>query len=236
MQGGTNGSEFRIPDSELEGSLELRVPSPQPSRLTPVPSDKILFPRRVLYVEAVLYATVAAAAFGLGYLAGRGGSQALNKEDAENADVQMRVPVEGKILLDPRAGTKRGDEGAVVIILPADKTPAKRLPIAGLRPDDPPAMAGDATSASLAEMGGATVRANAAGDFTLFVPAAGSYRILILSRQASRGPDGRSEQGDLLELGKYFEAPSDLLQRRGYQWLTKDIRRGAASINVDFTE
>lgn len=71
MQGSTNSSEFRIPDSELDGSVELRVPSPQPSRLTPVPSDKILFPRRMLYVEAVLYATVAVAAFGLGYLAGR---------------------------------------------------------------------------------------------------------------------------------------------------------------------
>ena len=97
MQGGTNSSEFRIPDSELEGSVELRVPSPQPSRLTPVPSDKILFPRRMLYVEAVLYVTVAAAAFGLGYLAGRGGSSAAGKEDA--ARLQMRVPVEGKVLL-----------------------------------------------------------------------------------------------------------------------------------------
>ena len=86
MQGGTNSSEFRIPDSELEGSVELRVPSPQPSRLTPVPSDKILFPRRMLYVEAVLYVTVAAAAFGLGYLAGRGGSSAAGKDRRRRAD------------------------------------------------------------------------------------------------------------------------------------------------------
>ena len=28
MQGGTPSSEFRIPDSELEGSLELHVPMP----------------------------------------------------------------------------------------------------------------------------------------------------------------------------------------------------------------
>ena len=176
MQGGTNSSEFRIPDSELEGSVELRVPSPQPSRLTPVPSDKILFPRRMLYVEAVLYVTVAAAAFGLGYLAGRGGSSAAGKEDA---DVQMRVPVEGKVLLDPRTGAKRGDEGAVVIVLPAGKLPGKRLPIAGLRPGDPPPAEGDATSAALAEFGGAAARADASGNFTLSVPAAGSYRILV---------------------------------------------------------
>ena len=103
-------SEFRIPDSELEGSVELRVPSPQPSRLTPVPSDKILFPRRMLYVEAVLYVTVAATAFGLGYLAGHGGSSAAAKEEA---GMQMRVRVEGKVLLVAGSGAKRGDAGAV---------------------------------------------------------------------------------------------------------------------------
>ena len=102
MQGGANSSEFRIPDSELDGSVELRIPSPQPSRLTPVPSDKILLPRRMLYVEAVLYATVAMTAFGLGYLAGRGEWLAAGKDDA---GVQKRVPVEGKVMLSS-SGTK----------------------------------------------------------------------------------------------------------------------------------
>ena len=111
MQGGTDSSEFRIPNSELAGSVELRVPSPQPSRLTPVPSDKILLPRRVLYVEAVLFVTVAATAFGLGYLTGRGGRSAAEKEGVENTDVQMRVPVEGHVWLAPRpvrSGATRG--------------------------------------------------------------------------------------------------------------------------------
>ncbi len=117
MQGGTDSSEFRIPDSELGGSVELRVPSPQPSRLTPMPSDKILLPRRMLYVEAVLYATIATVAFGLGYLMGRGGWLPANKEDS---DIQNRVPVEGKVLLDG----KLGDEGAVIVVL----RPRNRLP------------------------------------------------------------------------------------------------------------
>jgi hypothetical protein len=236
VHGGANSSEFRIPDSELEGSVELRVPSPQPSRLTPVPSDKILFPRRMLYVEAVLYATVAAAAFGLGYLAGRRGPSTAPKQDAENAGVQMRVPVEGRVLLDPHVGTKRGDAGAVVIILPADKLPGKRLPIAGLRPSEPPPAAGDATSGALAEFGGAAARADPAGDFALFVPAAGSYRILVLSRQATREPDGPLEQHDISDLERYFDAPADLLQRCRYRWLTKDIGRSTGLINVEFSE
>lgn len=238
MQGSTDSSEFRIPDSELEGSVELRVPSPQPARLTPMPSDKILFPRRMLYVEAVLYATVAASAFGLGYLAGRGGRSTAGKVDT---DVQNRVPVEGKVLLAPRAGPKRGDDGAVVIALPAGKAPGKRLPIAGLRPGDPPPAAGDATSAALAELtelGGAAARADASGNFTLFVPAPGSYRILVLSRQATRGPNGALEQPDIAELGKYFDAPADLLQGCRYRWMkAKNLDRTSGPIeDVVFTE
>ena len=233
MQGGANSSEFRIPDSELEGSLELRVPGQQLSRLTPVPADKILFPRRMLYVEAVLYLTVAATAFGLGYLTGHRGLSVANKEDAV---VQMRVPVEGKVLLNQRAGTKRGDEGAVVIALPASKTPNKRLPIAGLRPSDAPTTGNDVASGSLAEFGGATTQADAAGNFALFVPVAGSYRILIISRQATRGPDGPLEQSDISELGKYFDSPTELLRRCRYRWLTKDLRLGTKPIEVEFTE
>ena len=236
MEGGTNSSEFRIPDSELEGSVELRVPSPKPLGLTPVPSDKILFPRRMLYVEAALYATLAITAFGLGYLAGRGGWSAANKENAENADVQKRVPVEGRVMLVPLAGAKRGDDGAAVIVLPAGRLPAKPLPLAGLRPDDPPLAAGDATAATLADFGGAAARATASGEFTVFAPAAGSYRVLVLSRHADREPNGPLERNDFAELGKYFDSPANLLQRHRYRWLTKDIRRDGEPIEIEFSE
>jgi hypothetical protein len=231
VQGGTDSSEFRIPNSELEGSVELRIPSPQPSRLTPVPSDKILLPRRMLYVEAVLYVTLAATAFGLGYLTGRGGWLAASKEDA---DVQKRVPVEGKVLLEARDGAKRGDEGAVIIVLPTAKSPAKRLPTAGLRPGDPLPAVGDATSAALAEFGGAVARADASGAFTLFVPAAGAYRILIISRQATGEPVAPFEKPGISELGKYFDAPADLIQQYRCVWRKEDLQLGAAPVNVEF--
>ena len=236
MQGGTDSSEFRIPDSELAGSVELRVPSPQPSRLIPVPSDQILLPRRILYVEAVLFVTVAVTAFGLGYLTGRGGWSAADKVDAENTDVQMRVPVEGRVWLVPPAGAKRGDEGAVVIVLPAGKSPGRPLPVAGLRPGDPLAATGHATPTALAEFGGAVARADATGNFALFVPAAGSYRILIISHQAKRGTDEPLQQSDILELGKYFDAPDNLLEHCRYRWLTKDLRHGTGPIDEEFKE
>ena len=233
MQGGTNSSEFRIPDSELDGSVELRIPSPQPSRLTPVPSDKILFPRRMLYVEAVLYVTVAMTAFGLGYLAGRGGWLAASKEDA---GVQKRVLVEGKVLLVPRTGAKRGDEGAVIVVLPGDKSPAKRLPIDGLQPGDPPRSTGDATSAALAEFGGAVTWTDDSGPFTLGVPAAGRYRILLISPRAKGDPVRPLVNPGISELGKYFDGADDLLHRYHCGWRTKDRRLDSGTINVEFAE
>ena len=108
--------------------------------------------------------------------------------------------VEGKVWLVPRSGAKRGDEGAVVIVLPADKFPGKPLPIAGLRPGDPPPAEGDATLAALAELGGTAKRADASGDFAFSVPAAGSYRILVISRKATREPNGPLEQSDIRNL------------------------------------
>jgi hypothetical protein len=132
------------------------------------------------------------------------------------------------------AGATRGDEGAVVIILPADKSPAKRLPIAGLRPRDPLPTAGDAASSALAAFGGAVTRANASGDFMLFVPVAGSYRIFIISRQATGEPVAPFEKPDSSELGRYFDAASDLLQQYRCGWQKKDLNLGAAPISAGF--
>jgi hypothetical protein len=188
----------------------------------------------MLYVEAVLYVTVAAAAFGLGYLAGRGGSTPAVKEKGEDADVAKRVPLEGKVFLTSPTGTRHGDKGAVVIVVPVGKLPDKPLPIAGLRPDDPISGDGKSASPALVEFGGRTTRADASGAFTLFVPEEGNYHFLFVSGQA-REIDAVPRQDDLSELGKYFEAPADLLQRHSYRWLSKDIR-GGATIDQEFPE
>ena len=160
--------EFHIPDSGLEGSVELRVPAPSSPRptsgcLTPMPSNMILYPRRMLYVDAVLYLLIASASLGLGYLLGRGGggggpSKAAAGDKADAA-IQNRVPVEGRVMLAPLSGSKKqGDAGAVVIILPADKTPSKTIAALGLRPAAPPPGPDDAAVRSLAELGGASAK------------------------------------------------------------------------------
>jgi hypothetical protein len=234
VQGGTDSSKFSIPDSEFEGSVELSVPSPQPPGQKSVPSDKILFPRRMLYVEGLLYLTVALAAFGLGYLAGRGGTSAAGKEDSENAEVANRVPIEGKVMLESQAGEKRGDEGAVVIALPAGKAPPIPLPVAGLRPDDWTPPADNANLRGLTNMHGAAAQVDAAGNFSLIVPSAGTYRILIISHHATRVPDNALEASDFGELARYFSMPADLLRSSAYHWLSRDVTRDAKPIEEQF--
>jgi hypothetical protein len=234
VQSSSDSSEFRIPDSELEGSVELRVPSPQASQAVQVPSDKILLPRRVIYIEGVLYATIAAAAFGLGFIAGRGSSSTAGKDDARKVDSMQILGVTGNVSLRSTGGTQ-GDEGAVVIVLPAVPAPAKRLPIAGLRPDDPPPVTGDGTQRALAEFGGAAARVDSSGSFTLSVPAAQKYRVLILSKHPRRGPGGPVEPIDTADMGKFFESPADLLKGCQYRWLTKSPG-SVAKIEEQFSE
>ena len=66
------GEAFPIPTAEFRGECEFRVRQAEPHRAPRMPSDKILFPRRMIYVEGVLYLAVALAALGAGYLVGRG--------------------------------------------------------------------------------------------------------------------------------------------------------------------
>jgi hypothetical protein len=75
----SGGETFPIPTAEFTGSCELRVPAVAPHRAPRMPADKILFPRRMLYVEGVLYAVVALGAFAAGYLVGRGGTSDANR-------------------------------------------------------------------------------------------------------------------------------------------------------------
>ena len=137
-------SEFRIPDPELEGSVEL--PRSQSSALAADPGSvrQDPFPRRMLYVEGVLY-------FGCRDRLRSGLSRRSWRLIGRQRRCQFAdAGVDGKVWLVQASGAKRGDAGAVVIVLPADKSPVK-MPLDGLRPSDQ----GDAKSAALSTFGGA---------------------------------------------------------------------------------
>ena len=226
-------SEFSIPDSELEDSAEARVPDSPSPRLIPMPADKILFPRRMIYIEAGLYLAIAAAAFGMGYLIGRGGT---SRPVASEADpvVENRVPLDGRITFSSRESAPQADAGAVVIVLPNDKSPDKPLPATGFRPDDPPAGPSDPGVSALAALGGAMTRTGEDGRFALVVPRPGLYHILIISRHSTRNSGEVLERQHLKELANYFDAPEDVLRRFRYEWIQCKVQSGMAPIDRDF--
>jgi hypothetical protein len=235
--GSTERAEFRVPDSELDGSAALRAAEPPAARLSARRSDKILFPRQMIYIEALLYLLIASASFGMGYLMGRGGGVKATSGDNQETVVGDRVPLEGTVTLETRSGDKRPEAGAVVVVLPVVKPLDKTLPVARLHPNEPAAGPKDAVTLALKALGGATTRTDEKGRFTLFVPHSGSYRILILSsRQKSNEIAGTSEKPDRKQLSTYFASPDELLLNNCYKWYSREVQANMKPIEAKFTE
>ena len=231
-EGGGQPAEFRIPTAGFRGSREFRIPASEPQPAARVPSDHILFPRRMFYVEAALYLVVAVGAFGLGYLIGRGRGTDTAGTGQKNL-AQSRVPVEGRVRCDRGGGALVADEGAVVIVLPARKYPSPRLPAAALHPSQPPLGQGSPEVLRIRELGGAVTRADDAGNFSFFVPARGEYRVLVVSRRAAR-PAGGPSAADREEMAKYFDAIDRLLDGCQYRWTLDEIKLPMQPIDVVF--
>ncbi len=161
----------------------------------------------MIYIEAVLYLLIAAASFGMGYLIGRGGGANGVSQNAPNSAVQDRVPVEGEVKYVALSGKERPEANDVVVLLPEKKMLDKPIPVAGLRPADPPAGSDVPSVRAITAIGGALTRTDEKGHFTLFALQPGKYHVLIISRQGRREARGEFERLDLKELGKYFASP-----------------------------
>lgn len=231
MSNDTDSSEFPSPGSPADDEAGL----PASAHLTPMPAGMILFPRRMLYVEAVLYLLIAGASFAVGYLVARRGGSTGAGPAIEGSAADSKVPVEGSVMLE-KSGQKRPDVGAVVIVLPGDKSPTP-LPAARFRPgDSAPAGSDDAAMRDLTAFGGAMARVGADGSFQMSLPRPGTYRVLAISPQGTRPPSGALEKPDQKVLANYFDDPADLLQHSPYKLFRKDVRRGMDPIPLAFPE
>jgi len=199
----------------------------------PVPQGMILFPRRSCYVQGFLFVVLAAAAFGAGYLIGRGDATVEKQIEQEQAGKE-RILIEGKLVYEPGAGQIAGDKGAVVIALPDGKYPQKTLPIQGIRPQDPSPAESQRTVRMIRQLGGAYAKANAEGDFSMVVSQQGEYRLLIVSSHAARPQGVKLDEFDLAEMEKYFELADHLVNRFKYRWELKQINIGSDEIEVNF--
>ncbi len=168
-------------------------------------------------------APVAALLIGLwsGWLIWSGSQSRTSKDSgqppnvAANAAVLATAQVQGRITYQTEAGDIRPDIGACVLVFPRTWDAASRLAPVGLRPAD--ADADQTVAVAVIEaMGGKASWTNAGGVYTLSLPVAGTYRVVILSRLSARRDDADIPAADQTLLQAYLTDPEATIGRRSY--------------------
>ncbi len=107
------------------------------------------------------------------------------------------------------------DQGAVVLLLPVGRRPARPLSARVFQPGQSPRN-NDPNVLRLEEWGGAVARVDTAGNYRLAVPGAGTYWVLILSRHARRPRDRSVEKQTMHFLQQWFSPAGVLVGRSKY--------------------
>ncbi len=83
-------------------------------------------------------------------------------------------------------------------------------------------------------LGGAWTTVDTSGDFSLFVPRRGQYRLLVVSHHATRPATAPPAPADQKEMQRYFDRLDPLLSGFKYRWTLQQIDLGSGPIDVDF--
>lgn len=176
----------------------------------------VTFPRYVLYFQAGLLAGVALICFTLGLLMGgaffRGSTGPIvGKPCTVSGFVQMNQGV-----------VKKGDEGAVVFVLPQDvRNIDERAPVAGLRPRDSEPAGNHRGLAILQQIGAGHARADKDGKFKVTVPRPGKYFVLVISR--GKSGDGADVGAAKQKIARFFENANELIGTQKYQFSAETL-------------
>lgn len=196
--------------------------------------ELVLFRRHTLYVQAVLLILGPVLAFAAGYFIGSAGAvPSKSRPDNEAAEAE-KVLMQGRLVWESSVGETAGDEGAVVIAIPLGNLPESTLSYRGLRPQDPPPEHHHKSVLMIERLGGLYARADASGSFPLVFDAPGPYRVLLISRHASRGVEVEIDGVELEEMRQYFLQAENLIGRYKYRWSLEEIRAGGAAIEHNF--
>jgi len=200
-----------------------------------VPSGMILYPRRALYLQALLFLALGVTAFATGYFVGRGDANYQQQIQQQEA-ARLRVPVRGRVIYSHQNQPALADENAVVILLPEAKLPDRKLSFRDIRPGDPMPADPPRTVRLIRELGGEYGRTDAQGEFFLVVPDQGTYRLLIISNHADREKATEIDEVEEEEMKSYFDLPELLIERRRYRWTKEEINVGFNSVEVRFDD
>ncbi len=216
-------------DRTADDDASFGKPAATSSRLNGGSQSMLLIPRQVVYFQAGLLSLIALLFFLAGWWIGGSGTT-VNTSDPNPRNESATVDV----LLHYRdaAGQVRPDDGAVVLVLPADKRVIDKLPAAPLHPAQPMLTAASPINQRLQHVGAAYGRTNGEGRLAgLNVPAPGEYHVLLLSNHTRR--QGEARPHDLATLGTYLEGAAELLADRDYRLTTEELR-GPTSVAHQF--
>ena len=194
----------------------------------------------VLLVAVLSFAAGIAAGWGLGRV------YVVQRIADVKADTAVTTPVEapvakplvrGHITYRNAQGQLEPDAGANVLILPVKpENPLKKLPALGLRPNDDHA-AHELASKSLSGQGGRLAIVDDEGSFQLELPAAGDYRLLVLSHFQGHPQDADTDTTSkqiLEELEKLFERPEQLIGKLAFK-MAEIKHKGTVTVIWDHT-
>jgi hypothetical protein len=121
----------------------------------------------------------------------------------------------GRITYVSEAGDTRPDDGARVIVLPAQRRGTIKFDAAGFMAGSGDVDAAVATAAMRA-LGGDLAIADEKGEYAVTLPQAGSYQLVVISRHQSRSWQVGVEASTQEMLERFFIRPSTLLGQLAY--------------------
>ena len=196
---------------------------------TLVDYDRISVPRFVLYLQGGLLGLVGLFSFAIGLIAG----SAFLSTPAVGPVAAQPCVVSGAVTYTTGNRTLP-DEGAVVVVVPQAEQLDERASVSGLRPTDPTPPPMHRGVEILRTIGGAYARTDDKGRYELRLPDRGRYFVLVISRHAENPSIDQIKTDDLLKMGRYFDAPADLIGKQKYQWVAENNIRGDRKFNAEF--
>jgi hypothetical protein len=177
--------------------------------------DRIALPRWIVYFQAGLLGVVASTFFVLGLMIG---SSTGGRDDGTTELYECQL--HGEVYFaDGRQ--KSADEGAVVIVLPADARIMERPDPNPLRPDDFQAIDNPSID-TIESIGGRVVRINRQGEFDLTLTGPREYLVLVISRFATRTDQERIPKTAVADIGGFFFPAEDLIGEKKF-FLTRVV-------------
>ncbi|MDA7979046.1 MAG: hypothetical protein MPJ50_09795 [Pirellulales bacterium] len=176
------------------------------------------------WLKAVAVMAFGAGLFIAGWWAGRSGVSTESWAESE-------IVISGGVMYTRANGETAADHGAVVIALPVDIYPQKRVDISGLLPGDSDSNPNHPGVLAIEEFGGAFARTDATGEFRLKLPSEGKYLVVMVSAHSLQSAMEKITVEDDAELSRYFSSGAGLIGKQRYRVTSELLRADGGRVS-----